>query len=716
MKLCGFMILTAGLIGLAGLCAGELPSPEQRQLALQQEFNVARVPVINTNSGMLAQRWLALARQETAALQRGLKPWSKDARAKLLTDGRSHEHGIRPNTQILIGLAIAARFGDTEMECTNALADLVAILHFVAPTHSAGPLTASDGKKWQNQWQSALWAAQAGVGAWLVWDRLDPELQWLTANLICAEADRFVDVTPPHQVKNDTKAEENAWDSMVISLAANMFSKHPRRAIWEATAIRWQLSSFVTEPDTRSARVVDGKPLKEWGFGPNIHEDYTLENHDRVHPSYMGAITLNQDQHLFYLWAGHPAPEALHFNAQPIYEHLKFFSHPDGRMHFPNGQDWELHRLTPVNHAVMNVLFKDREAAYLERATLETCEKMQQREPGGPTLLPQEYFFPSLPGMYVNAYTMAFLLHAAFGDGVEPVSAAEFLHAKTRVQNFEQGEFAVQRTPHGWASFSWGNRIMGQAIPFTRDLLGSPYEWSFIGTVEATPTGTPPQPAAPKKGAEYPRILKLARQVTTRYFSVQATLSRAGGLVEQAIVFVSLPDGTVAYFERFTARQELELKRLESCKLGVLNEPEWVYQRKPRRLFSASGERFVNGLEASAAFTLPSTWLNVDDAWGLVLLGEHGFYYQPTHQAAKGRREQFLFATPPQRTIWHEGEILTQRGLLVLLNAPASRTADLERSLKLENQIESGEMKLTLNGWRLDVHLQAVPPTLKIAE
>jgi hypothetical protein len=223
-------------------------------LARAEPLPSMMVPALTTTPGPLAQRAYELTRREITAIRHDLLPWAQDPRAKLLTTGKHDEHGIRPNTQVMLAFVVVARWGATPAERANALADLVALLRFVAPTHSAGPLMANDGKKWQAQWQSALWAFQAGQAAWLVWDKLDAELQAQLANMLAVEADRFLTWDPPHQVKNDTKAEENAWDSLVVALAACMLPQHPHAAAWHTAAQRWQLSSFLTEADTRSDR------------------------------------------------------------------------------------------------------------------------------------------------------------------------------------------------------------------------------------------------------------------------------------------------------------------------------------------------------------------------------------------------------------------------------------------------------------------------------
>lgn len=706
------LMVTLGFLAIGqALGAADLPVEATRNRMLQNEFKVNTVSSADWQMGPLARRAFELNRREVAALREELKPWAKDRRGRLLTDGRHTEHGIRPNTQAMIGLAVVALRSDSERERAETLADLKAMLWFVAATHSAGPLTANDDQKWRNQWQSALWAYQAGSAAWLVWDQLEPDLQWLLANLTAAEADRFVGQPPPFQIKNDTKAEENAWNSSVVALAANLLSKHPRQAVWRDTAVRWQLSSFLTQEDVVSDRVVDGKKLADWQLGANLHPDYTLENHQRVHPSYMTTFTINLGQHLLYRWGGQPSPEALDFNAAKIYAHAKFLSHPDDRLHFPNGQDWELHRLTLSLHALMNVLGKDPEAAWLERVSFETLEKMQARSASGRTLLPQEYFFPSLPSSYVDSYAKTFLLHALYGEGRDPVGESEFQQRYTGVRHFEHGKFLAQRTPGGFTSFSWGNRVMGQAIPFAKDLLGSPNELGFVGTVEAAVEGGP---AARRGSAAQPAIEEVRVQYSNRWFSVVARLSRARGAIEQQTAFISLPEGCAVYAERITARKALEVERLETGAIGVLNEPEWVYQDGPRRLRWEGGEAAVDGLRPTPSLAIQSPWVNLDDRWGFIGLGATAWSYDANDKPSRGRREQRLCFAPPAQKKFSAGQVIAQRTLVVKLKETASGTAAIAADLKKTFRERPDFVSITVNGWKVACEFKPDLPTATI--
>lgn len=68
--------------------------------------------------------------------------------------------------------------------------------------------------------------------------------------------------------------------------------ENPEYPRWQELFRKWVLSSYVTEADVREGKVVDGFNLGTLGGG-NIYDDYTLENHDIVHPDYMTAFILS---------------------------------------------------------------------------------------------------------------------------------------------------------------------------------------------------------------------------------------------------------------------------------------------------------------------------------------------------------------------------------------------------------------------------------------
>ena len=296
-----------------------------------------------------------------------------------------------------------------------------------------------------------------------MWDDLDTQQRWLAARMICDEADRFIDAKPPMQILADTKAEENIWDAQIITLAYLMFPDHPHHARWRDAAIRWIINSFVTQADEKRDTVIDGKPLKDWLVGANLHEDFTLENHGHVHPDYMCCTTMCMFQKMLFEWAGEKPFEALDWNVQNIYAVSKQLAFPDGGWIYPNGQDWQLHRNADWFdlHCPIAIQYHDRQAATLMRIVLETAEKMAARNPNGPVILPEETIFASSQHFILEGYARSYLVLLANGEGPAPVSEETLWSALKGLHVFDSGKLAVMRTDKSIATFSWGPQIMG---------------------------------------------------------------------------------------------------------------------------------------------------------------------------------------------------------------------------------------------------------------
>ncbi|MBN1910500.1 MAG: hypothetical protein JW818_12220, partial [Pirellulales bacterium] len=97
--------------------------------------------------------------------------------------------------------------------------EAVAALRYVAQAHRANGGACLHGKPWGKQWQSAMWARSLATGAWLLWDKLDRPTQLEVTRLVEFEADRFLTQPPRSQLRDNTGAEENAWNAGLISLA-----------------------------------------------------------------------------------------------------------------------------------------------------------------------------------------------------------------------------------------------------------------------------------------------------------------------------------------------------------------------------------------------------------------------------------------------------------------------------------------------------------------
>ena len=518
------------------------------------------------------------------------------------------EHAIRPLAATALSCAACVKFAGCDRRALDLARRLVAEL---TRTHLTGGGRTASGRAWGHHWQSALWAWQTAFGAWLIWNDLDADVRRRVIAMTVDEADRFVDLPPPYSRFYDTKAEENAWNALILVLAGEALEGHPHQARWRERALEYMVSAFAAPRDRRSSAMLDGRRLSEWIHGVNIHDDFTLENHGFVHPDYMSTTSLNLGNAVVYRLLGRAVPKAVFHNAREIYENLKFFSLPDGGLLYASGTDWNLHRvdMTAELHVQMERLMGDRDAGALAGAALDTLEKMQARNADGRTFAPGE--FPSYPTHESNtAWLYAFSLMTArlWDPPSSPRPPAEVWRSLEGSRVFDDARMFVVRTPEAVSSFSWGLRLMGQTVPMALDTILNPLPHSYVGLVQ------PVSGAMEKPGRLGIGSAALYRALDADPISISTVIAGEENEVTHVTVrtshsgrphvfsFAALPTGKTIYMERWGGKGQA-LGGLVSA----TEDPQWVH---------GTGQRAI---EQDGR-----TWLNIDGRLGYAISGGGG--------------------------------------------------------------------------------------------
>lgn len=273
-------------------------------------------------------------------------------------------------------------------------------------------------------------------------------------------------------------------------------------------------------------------------------------------------------------------------------------------------------------------------------------------------------------------------------DGVEAVLVSELGHAPP----------TLARTPKGIASFSWGAKVMGMALPFQKDLLLAPHERGLVGHVAAAGVEREQPVVREVKVSEIPETLAVAGRI-----------DRAGGRLEQRFTFIALPDGRSVYADRITpvdgaAAEEVTL---QLGTLGILNDPTWPYHDGSRTLHHPGGKHtFVAADAAGAApVELDSRWYNLDDELGIVCLETGGRQvYAPEPTAARGRLEQLFHLN-----VRSPGQARTQTAIIFYPGRTAAETATLAEACRLEAGEADERFAIVLDdGLRLEIDLAAL--------
>ncbi len=491
-------------------------------------------------------------------------PWPVEPRCGYLGWGGHGEKEILANIGMAHLYAVLITFGDYDERVTGvsraeAIRRITGVVRYCGYTHFSGSHACVDGDTWGGGWHDASWGAVLAHSVWLVWPLLDEPTQEMAARVIAAEADRFLTLSPPSGKIDDTKAEENAWNSRAPAIAAVMFPEHPHAAEWRAACSRWMMNCLSVAADRDDPTIVDGRPVREWVTTENVHADFTLENHGIVYPVCMWASMVNLCQSAgYHVYARRDPPQAAFHHLRDVYDVYKRLQTWEGLPAYVNGSDKFLH-LQVVDiflHSFFAQVLGDREAAHLEAVELEILEKMQARFSDG-RLYPVEEVGP---WSRVNNLSFilggSYLLHYVVENDVEPVESDRFERRITGVSYFPQGKFLLHRTPHKLVSFAWSKpyRVMGLAMPREGSWLVTPHVQGFMGVL--LEAGQAKEPPLDIESLDFTR--------GSDSFAVHGQALRCGEKIRHDWTFESLPDHEVLLSERLVAVRQVTLHRAET--------------------------------------------------------------------------------------------------------------------------------------------------------
>lgn len=271
--------------------------------------------------------------------------------------GKEAHNIVRPACGASYALAVVLKVGIFDEKSLGVskregLARTIRLIEATAAAHG--------GKSWEYPWQSTFWAATLAHGGWILWDDLDPPTRRKLCEIVEYEANRFL--APGYRVPywngrdGNTRAEENAWDSMIFQVACAMMPGHPNVPRWKEVCSKLMVSAYALEEDMRSETVLDGRAVKDWLDGYNVRKDGAVINHNRLHPDYMTVVFLNLRANLTQSLVGQPVPEAADFRAEFMYRTLATrkwpsppYKQPGGtifvpgsaEVYYPQGTDWD---------------------------------------------------------------------------------------------------------------------------------------------------------------------------------------------------------------------------------------------------------------------------------------------------------------------------------------------------------------------------------------
>ena len=535
--------------------------------------------------------------------------------------------------------------------------------HLVGDRHTA-PLT-SDGQ-WGDDWESSLWAAQLAMAAHWVWAALDADVREGMLRMMAFEGDRFLGVDPPDGRWLDTKAEENAWDSLLLAWAYCLQPDHPHAAAWLDRGKAFAMNTFTTNLAQVDTSLIDGRPVREWVCTQTAHPDLTVENHGSFHPNYLGCGGLLMDGRQAFQATGLEPPPHYLYRVLEVWDILKSFYLANGFATYPSGQDWGYHG-AGVNGqaAAMALEFGDEIAGHLFWESVRHADEAMRFAGDGRF----DGRIPHAPGgrfFQFETGGMGALAGVVMGGvpRVRRLPDDEFRRRQARTASYPFVWLQLRRTRQGLFSFCWrslAQKVMGLAIPAGGEAVLGAEQDGLVGRIDLD--GQPAQPVAACH----------TDHTDERGFRTTGEVDYGRGQVTQRLAVVALPDGeTALVIDLTTARPGARVTRNEGLGVYVMND---FTDGNRVRIAHAGGGQTVRGVGGTArVIATGSPWMRVAGCLGLATSGEPLYYEDAAERNTPIRWRSVLqdrvFTQPVAR-----GETLRDYATVVRLGRAGARRA-----------------------------------------
>lgn len=597
--------------------------------------------------------------------------------------------GIRSIGDMVLASAALLKY-DTSLDDAqrkDLLAKATASLRYIVATHVTGTQKCTNGKSWGatpkfggESWQSGMWTGTFAFGAWLMWDKLDPPLRESVGRVVAWEDDVLADRKPPNGLALDTKAEENAWEVPCLVLGELMLPDHPHAARWHETAVRYMMNTLCTDADTHDATVVDGKPTSEWVGGANVQPDFTLENHNIFHPSYVGCSSYFLTQAaMYYTYAGRPIPQAATHHLADTWQMFRTVLLPCGESPCPQGMDWELHSLPFINlYASLATHDKDAYAACLEQHQLQYMRAWQKAGDGS-LAFPGSKLGITRHTINAEQVAFAFVAHKVFGPSVEPLTPAQAVAQEVGVRDYPYVGFIAQRSDKAFVSFSWKNRLMALLVPIGDGHEGEPFfsapiAGGLVGSFDLSP-----------RDKAKPEVIDHAQTASKDGFEATATVTLNAGRLKQTLRVVAIGGQTVVYEDRVTAVSDVTVDHEHGLPVAIENDE---ISGGKRVVTDQAGEHVFGFKQPAKPTALAGSWANVDGRLGMVALAGSGMNYSQAAGYSGGISvcSDFLYGSFSDHSRhFKAGEEVAHRVAVFYVEVGAKETAGLAQACRIES-------------------------------
>jgi hypothetical protein len=552
-------------------------------------------------------------------------------------------NGIRADLGVAVAYAVLAQAYPDDPNRPAWIARIRQGLNYGANTHRSGTNICVDGLQWGHDWGSAMLTGHMGLACVLAQADLPATTVQACQRAIADEATYRAGIAPGSGYVGDTRAEDNAWDSNGLTIAAAWMASDTNAPLWLTDAKKYLANSY-TVANT------NGDPLASWITTVTLYPSFALENHGFYHPTYQMVAGMSLGDSLLMARLANPSvaaelqPFAEH-NVLQVWTNLQHLVLDSGEFAYPSGLDWELHDYEQNSYVTwLATHFNDPLARWEDSQLAQLARYRQLVNGDGSFVGPSSGgFFREAVEAYRTAVAWLHWAHADYTNGPSATPGPTF-------EYLPDVKIIAQRGPSGFVSLSYGARIMAVIEPSAVSVPTNAY------------VTTPRQPGLIGLGALGNSTAARLVNLTTNAGGFQAELQLTNGANGTTEVYVSCNEQSIAIVEVPWPTVGVYGSSAGSFCVGIENDP---LIGGSRLLEWAGG--VTNVLNRSGiAFNITNNWVCVAGHYGLAAGPAGCFSYQAaaSYNRAGAAQDtlQFMPQAPlsPRYAVWFPGQAASQ--------------------------------------------------------
>lgn len=564
-------------------------------------------------------------------------PNSKDEACgyfKAQSAGQSNEDGVRTNADFSMICAFLCKYGKGKVTLPEGVTwDMVKdmavkSLVFGYSTHKANKFKiTSDNKYWgsvsnaDHVWESSLWATSLAYASYFLNEELNENQKTYIYNMIKAECNYELERSIPTGYNGDTKAEENGWETNILSCALGLYPDDALAPKWFDRLRAFAINCYSHVDDAQNTTVIDPEydetTVQDLYIGKNLYDDYTLQNHNYFHTSYQNVVMQELGEshlalHLFQ--GGNPKWKTnalMHNNQKVMDEVLCRLALADGELAMPNGNDWSMFLYDQITSYTTAACFlRDPNALMLENLAYKHIKARQSTTQDGSWLLNSD-IGPRRMGVEGHRVMMTYLMHelASTAD-IQATSWKDFSQSQEQAYIFTPQNIVRANTPDRFSVFSWSNGLKSYTgyiasnkpdknkiiVPYKKNNTGNILGWY---TVSGKATDASP-------------VISGIYDLNGNCYTMNGKLMTNGNSLENNFTLFSTPGNAFIYMDYVVGKTNGTITEEKGGLMAISTDP---FTKEKRTLYHSKGRLQTDGSQLKSFM---GNWVNIDNEVGIV--------------------------------------------------------------------------------------------------